>query len=195
MDDTDDRVVLMTIHSAKGLEFNNVFIVGMEEGVFPGYQTIYDGPAAIEEERRLAYVAITRARKNLTITNTTTRMLFGSTTRNAPSRFLKEVPEEYCNVIRPAGGFGYGTSIYSENQRSSGYSYSQKSNFAVAASTKPKFKDTNVYKAGMNVSHATFGEGVVLSVSAMGDDSLLEVNFAKVGRKKLMANYAKLKII
>ncbi len=193
MDDSDDRVVLMTIHSAKGLEFNNVFIVGMEEGVFPGYQTIYDGPQAIEEERRLAYVAITRARKNLTITNTAMRMLFGSTTRNMPSRFLKEVPEEFCNVIRPFGNYNYSSSLYNDTPRG-GYSYTPKSTF-VAASPTPKFKDTNVYKVGMNVSHATFGEGVVLSVSVMGDDSLLEVNFAKAGRKKLMANYAKLKII
>ena len=93
-----DSVVLMTIHSAKGLEFNNVFLVGMEEGIFPGNQTIYGGVDEMEEERRLAYVAITRAKKKLTITNADMRMLYGMTSRNLPSRFVKEIPETLCNL-------------------------------------------------------------------------------------------------
>jgi len=93
LDNEADRVVLMTIHSAKGLEFNNVYLVGMEEGIFPGNQSIYGGPEEIEEERRLAYVAITRAKKKLTVTNCSMRMMFGSTNRNMPSRFVKELPE------------------------------------------------------------------------------------------------------
>ncbi len=188
----EDKVVMMTVHSAKGLEFNNVFLVGMEEGVFPGYQTIYDGDSAIEEERRLAYVAVTRAKRRLTITNTTVRMLFGSTTRNAPSRFIKEIPEEYCNIIRPDNTIGFYSNeapTYNNSYSSSGYSNK------TVPKVKPVFKDTNQYRAGMSVAHNTFGEGVVISVSAMGDDSLLEVNFSSVGTKKLMANYAKLKII
>ena len=98
LDESEDRVVLMTIHSAKGLEFNNVFLIGMEEGIFPGNQSIYSGAEEMEEERRLAYVAITRAKKTLTVTNAYMRMLFGSTNRNMPSRFLKEIPEELCSV-------------------------------------------------------------------------------------------------
>ena len=97
LDESEDRVVLMTIHSAKGLEFNNVFLIGMEEGIFPGNQSIYSGAEEMEEERRLAYVAITRAKKTLTVTNAYMRMLFGSTNRNMPSRFLKEIPEELCS--------------------------------------------------------------------------------------------------
>ncbi len=194
MDENDDKVVMMTIHSAKGLEFNNVFIVGMEEGVFPGYQTVCEGLAAIEEERRLAYVAITRARKELTITNTNLRMLFGSTTRNMPSRFLNEVPKEYCNEIKPASS----ASGFIFDDRASnfgGFGSGVRAQYTPVSRPNLKFKDTNVYKAGMNVSHATFGEGVILSVSAMGDDSLLEINFVSAGKKKLMANYAKLKVI
>ena len=95
-----DNVVLMTVHAAKGLEFEHVFLVGMEEGVFPGNQSIYAGEAEIEEERRLAYVAITRAKKTLTVTNAYTRMIFGMTGRNAPSRFLEEIPGDLCE--RPA---------------------------------------------------------------------------------------------
>ena len=187
LEDDDDKVVMMTIHSAKGLEFNNVFIVGMEEGVFPGYQTIYDGPSAIEEERRLAYVAITRAKRVLTITNTNVRMLFGSTTRNLPSRFLKEVPEQYCNISRASSRI-----LFDDVPRTN---VTQRPTFTPPPRPTPKFKDTNVYKTGMLVSHSTFGEGVVLNISPMGDDSLLEVNFKTAGKKKLMANYAKLKII
>ncbi len=93
MENEADYCVMMTLHSAKGLEFDNVFIAGMEEGIFPGNQSIYGGPEEIEEERRLAYVGITRAKKRLVLTNTVARMLYGSTTRNRPSRFLSEIPE------------------------------------------------------------------------------------------------------
>ena len=184
----DDKVLLMTIHAAKGLEFNNVFISGMEEGIFPGTQSIYDGDAAIEEERRLAYVAITRAKRELTITNTSTRLLFGSTNRNVPSRFLREIPGEYCNIEKSATQF----SSFLDD------SFARKSsavNHIAAMQRKQAFKDTNKYFSGMSVEHKTFGEGVVLSVNVLGDDSLLEIEFKQVGKKKLMANFAKLKII
>lgn len=180
--ENDDKVTLMTIHAAKGLEFNKVFISGMEEGIFPGHQSIFDGPAAIEEERRLAYVAITRAKQELTITNTSCRLLFGSTSRNVPSRFLREIPQEFCDMDRPQ-------SIFSTIPRNT----ERKSYYSSFAAQKPK--DSNKYTSGMNVLHNTFGEGVIISVTSMGEDCLLEVNFAKVGTKKLMANYAKLKII
>ncbi len=190
--DSDDKVTLMTIHSAKGLEFNKVFISGMEEGIFPGHQSIYDGPQAIEEERRLAYVAITRAKRELTITNTSCRLLFGSTTRNVPSRFLREIPEKYCEITRPVSAFSYSSDSYAQRHTISA-TPSYQNNALRFTSTKQK--DTNVYRTGMNVVHKTFGEGVILSVNNMGEDSLLEINFKNIGTKKLMANYAKLKII
>ncbi len=192
--DSDDKVTLMTIHSAKGLEFNKVFISGMEEGIFPGHQSIYDGPEAIEEERRLAYVAITRAKRELTITNTTCRLLFGSTVRNVPSRFLREVPEEFCEISRPKNAFSaYAAGGYGERRTISASTQSYSHSASRFTTARPK--DTNKYTIGMNVEHNTFGEGVILSVNIMGEDSLLEINFKKVGTKKLMANYAKLKII
>ena len=197
LDNTEDRVVLMTVHSAKGLEFNRVFLVGMEEGIFPGNQSIYDGPESIEEERRLAYVAITRARRHLTISNTNYRLLFGSTSRNLPSRFLREVPEELCNIHKPqsaySSSFDY-SGGYSSDFGGTAYQSAAKSYAEATRKAAPK-KDTVAYCAGMNVEHRTFGEGVVLSVVPMGDDALLEINFKNVGIKKLMAGFAKLKII
>lgn len=193
--DDQDRVVLMTVHSAKGLEFNRVFLVGMEEGIFPGNQSIYDGPESIEEERRLAYVAITRARRQLTVSNTNCRLLFGSTSRNLPSRFLKEIPEELCNMHKSKTSFSSGFSGFTSDFGKA-HTYQPPSKSYAAATRKAGVqRDTAVYRAGMNVEHRTFGEGVVLSVVPMADDSLLEINFKGVGTKKLMANFAKLKII
>ncbi len=192
LDNTEDRVVLMTIHSAKGLEFSRVYIIGMEEGIFPGNQSIYGGPEEIEEERRLAYVAITRAKKNLTITNASTRMLYGSTSRNQVSRFLNEIPEELCDKSSEAPSYSFGSS----------YGYSQRiynprpSNYGIKTTrtTIEKPKNAN-YTIGMEVEHRTFGEGMITSVQRVSDDYMLEINFKDVGTKKLMANYAKLKII
>ncbi len=205
LDEMAERVVMMTVHSAKGLEFDNVSLIGMEEGIFPGNQSIYDGPEAIEEERRLAYVAITRARKRLYISSATTRLLYGSTSRNLPSRFLKEVPEELCNIIKPAVGFndsfygfsgGYGDKSASARVDISAGISGSKYAESVYGKPRPKVeKDTNKYKIGDIVEHKTFGKGVLVSISPMGEDSLLEISFEKVGNKKLMANYAKLKII
>ena len=217
MNDTDDKVTLMTIHSAKGLEFERVFLVGMEEGIFPGNQSIYGGPAEIEEERRLAYVAITRAKKKLVITNASTRMLYGSTGRNMPSRFLKEIPREYCNeTAKVHSGFqfdsgygrGYGrdTYDYSTHQSSSVHVYGGgKPSYSGGASSKPfgsysaasPKSDTSgaSYSAGQTVEHKTFGKGLILSCSSMGNDTLLEIAFENVGTKKLMASFAKLKIL
>ena len=119
-----DAVVLMTIHSAKGLEFNNVYLVGLEEGIFPGNQSIYGTEEDIEEERRLAYVAITRARKKLHISNAYTRMLYGQTGRNEPSRFLEEIPKELCNIKSVRSGmsaFGMGSAEFRYSDGRSGY--------------------------------------------------------------------------
>ena len=173
----------MTIHSAKGLEFNNVFLIGMEEGIFPGNQSIYSGAEEMEEERRLAYVAITRAKKTLTVTNAYMRMLFGSTNRNMPSRFLKEIPEELCSFE------GYRHSSVKPSYDTIHKSYLDKS-----PSPAPK-ADAVKYAAGQRVNHKAFGEGLILSVKPMGGDMLLEVAFNTVGTKKLMAAYAKLTVL
>ena len=185
--DTDsDRVILMTVHSAKGLEFSNVYLIGLEEGIFPPNQSIYGGNDEIEEERRLAYVAITRAKQKLFITHTLSRMLFGSTMRNFPSRFLKEIPEELCKKT------GYLPKIYDIKPKSSFDSGSaSRTSFATAKTSNA----TSVYSIGQTVEHKTFGKGTIISVKPMGNDSLLEIAFDTVGTKKLMAGFAKLTII
>ena len=188
LENDDDKVVLMTIHSAKGLEFNNVYLVGLEEGIFPGNQSIYGGKEEIEEERRLAYVAITRARKKLTATNTFMRMLFGSTNRNMPSRFLNEIPEEFCETK------GYVKkeipNSFSFDKPKSEYSF----NSSFLKTNKPQTvpKSSVTYSVGQEVQHKTFGKGMIISVTPVGGDTMLEIVFDNVGTKKLMANYAKL---
>ncbi len=192
-DAESDRVVLMTIHSAKGLEFKNVYLVGLEEGIFPGNQSIYGGAEEIEEERRLAYVAITRAKRNLTITNTSSRLLFGSTTRNLPSRFLKEIPTEYCNCSSSQSSyFSYNTG-YSYNK--STYSVPKSKPIASSYVTGKPTTPSVSYTVGQQVSHKTFGDGMILNVIPMGQDTMLEIAFNNVGTKKIMANYAKLTIL
>ena len=207
-DSESDTVVLMTLHSAKGLEFDTVYLIGLEEGIFPGNQTMFGSEEDIEEERRLAYVGITRAKRKLYITNAYSRMLYGSTSRNPESRFLKEVPKDYCNVSRAAtlgrfgsfGGFSGGYGSYERNdyyKSEQGYdrTYSFSTGFkkpaAVPPPAAPKKASVNVL-VGDCVKHKTFGEGMVLSITPMGNDTLIEVAFEKVGTKKLMSNYANL---
>ena len=199
-DTESDSVVLMTLHSAKGLEFDNVFLIGLEEGIFPGNQTMFGSEEDIEEERRLAYVGITRARRKLHITNAYQRMLYGSTNRNRQSRFLSEVPKELCN-IRKAQVLN---DFWSERSYSGGFSsYKQDNDFSFGAFNAPPKKPTPQPQSkpaapslecsvGMRVRHKTFGEGMVLSVTPMGNDTLIEVAFDTVGTKKLMSNFAKL---
>lgn len=206
LDEEQDRVILMTVHSAKGLEFNNVYLVGMEEGIFPGNQSIYGGAEEIEEERRLAYVAITRAKKKLTVTNTFMRMLYGSTSRNVPSRFLKEIPSELCESPITSN---YYSGNYSFSNKTKDYNYgdpykpskslSYGSSLFKTASDKPKSVQSpsgSKYSVGQMVEHKTFGKGMIISVVASGGgDYMLEIGFDNVGTKKIMANYAKLTIL
>ena len=194
MDTNEDRVLLMTVHSAKGLEFDKVYLIGMEDGIFPGNQSLFGGESEIEEERRLAYVAITRAKKNLTITNATTRMMFGSTTRNAPSKFLKEIPLEYCNTTADVTPFSMGSTSFGNTNTTSRPSLQRSvaSSFAYK-STVFDTADNVTYVAGQVVEHKTFGKGMILKVTPMGNDNLLEIAFDTVGTKKLMAKFAKLK--
>ena len=208
MNESDDKVLLMTVHSAKGLEFNNVFLIGMEEGIFPGTQSVYSGNEEIEEERRLAYVAITRARKKLCITNATTRMIFGSTSRNLPSRFLREIPDEYCDCSASTFDepFSFAGNKWDNKQnisyspyKSSGYNSfknpsSGKSYSGINSSEKGKKINLN-FSAGQTVAHKTFGKGMILSVKPMGSDMMLEIAFESVGTKKLMAKFAKLEVL
>ena len=194
MNESDDKVILMTVHSAKGLEFNNVFLIGMEEGIFPGNQSIYGGPEEIEEERRLAYVAITRAKKNLTVTNAFMRMIFGMTNRNMPSRFAKEIPEELCEfsgVTAKAPVTQISTySANTQKPRTSSFTSS-----FTASTTKQSSQSTGtVYTVGQQVTHKTFGKGMIVSVTPMAGDHILEIAFENVGTKKIMANYSKLTV-
>ncbi len=202
MNDSDDKVTLMTIHSAKGLEFENVFLIGLEEGVFPGNQSIFGGESEIEEERRLMYVAITRAKRKLYICNAVTRMVFGSTNRNLPSRFLREIPDRYCdNFNKPlqmsyGRSYNTGNSFYTERKKSQTKAFGGSTSFGTFSAAKKVDTTANgSYSAGQRVEHKAFGTGLILSVSPMGSDTLLEIAFDTVGTKKIMAAYAKLKIL
>ena len=197
--ESNETVTMMTLHSAKGLEFPVVFIPGMEEGIFPGLQSMYN-PGDVEEERRLAYVGITRAKQKLYITNARTRLLFGSTSHNAPSRFLGEIPDELTEktgaTSLASGSFereeryGHG---YGGDDKFSYYSPRRNARPAAAPSAaKPKPVPSASFSVGDTVKHKIFGTGVVLSVQPIANDTLLEIAFDKAGTKKLMANFAKL---
>ena len=194
-DASSDSVVLMTMHSAKGLEFPVVFLPGFEEGIFPGIQVMFD-PKEIEEERRLAYVAITRAKEELHIVNASSRMLFGSTQRNRPSRFLDEIPKETVEFSRAdqsrfAGFGGEPSDSFGSARHSVPSSAPMHGDFPPPVPA-PQPKATVTFHVGDSVFHKTFGNGVVLSSSPMGNDTLMEIAFDKVGTKKLMANFARL---
>lgn len=218
-----DAVTLMTLHSAKGLEFPVVFLVGMENNIFPSAQSQYE-PELLQEERRLAYVGITRAKKKLYITNAYSRMQFGKTQMNPPSVFIKEIPEELVDDISPArrtvaafsDGFFGNYNAYRQNnpypQQKAVYS-----GFGGYEDDKEKSGDTSLYepavkklsvgldkkneaaapalKTGDTVLHRKFGKGLVVSVVPLGGDHLLEVAFENCGTKKLMANMARLEKI
>ena len=180
----DDAVVMMTMHSSKGLEFPHVFLVGFEDGLFPGMRAIGDREE-MEEERRLCYVAITRAKKTLTITHAHQRMLYGRTSAAMASRFLKELPAD--EIVKKGGipnrpAASYGT-YRQEIPRYSSYVPTY------TAPAAPKAPAIELSKGDM-VSHTAFGRGMVLSVVKMGGDALLEIAFDQIGTKKLMAKTA-----
>ncbi len=201
----EDAVVLMTLHSAKGLEFPVVFIPGMEEGIFPGNQSMFS-EEDLEEERRLAYVGITRAKKKLYLISSQQRMLYGQTSRNMPSRFLREIPSSVIDdqSVVERRSFASSRSSFGTGTRSTGTSSFASSNHVTSmkqsSSSAHKFGQTgnaaqksNVdYKVGDTVIHKSFGTGTILTVTPMGGDMLLEVAFDKAGTKKMMANYARL---
>ncbi|WP_295218126.1 UvrD-helicase domain-containing protein [Ruminococcus sp.] len=184
-----DVVMLMTIHSAKGLEFKNVYLVGMEQGVFPGMRSL-DSQSDLEEERRLAYVALTRAKEKLTISTAASRMLFGMTMRNLPSQFLTEID---ADLIQRKSSYTMKKPKQEEkSQVDTVQSISLQRQLATQKSKKPAAAPKE-FQIGERVRHNVFGDGTVLSVSKMGNDAMLEVGFDQVGTKKLMANYAKIK--
>ncbi len=185
--DSDNAVVMMTMHSAKGLEFPHVFLVGFEDGLFPGMRAIGD-VEEMEEERRLCYVAITRAKINLTISYAKQRMLYGRTNAALPSRFLREIPES--EVVRK-GGYQQPrtTSFVHDDWTSYRQPVYQQSAKKPVASAPEKIVYLELNKGDM-VTHTAFGRGMVLSVLKMGGDALLEIAFDDKGTKKLMAKTA-----
>ncbi len=233
VEEAEDSVTLMTLHSAKGLEFPVVFLVGMEEGIFPGYKSISE-PKELEEERRLCYVGITRAKEYLYLTCSKQRTIFGSTSYNPVSRFLKEIPEDLLEGYQEA----FGEEDANKNQmfKDSNYTwtYGSKDNgniktykigemepVGVAAKTDKvnnnsgftfrtaesflnnlgkktlgnKEVDLSKYEAGVRVYHKKFGEGTINMVEPEGEDLKVDIQFDKVGHKRLMARYANLEII
>ena len=229
MEDQDDSVTLMTLHSAKGLEFPVVFLVGMEEGIFPGYKSIGE-PQALEEERRLFYVGITRAKQYLYLTCAKHRTIFGSTSYNQVSRFVKEIPEEllegYAEVVERKSvdkeefkDYGYRWS-YGKGQTVKTFKMSEEDKTAVAktigeqsAKSEYQFRtaesflnsikqnnqtndvDLSKYQVGQRVYHKKFGEGTIMKLEQEGNDIKVDLEFDKVGHKRLMAKFAGLEII
>lgn len=192
-DESADAVTLMTVHAAKGLEYGEVFLIGMEDGIFPGTRSM-DSEDELEEERRLAYVAITRAKRRLYVISTSFRMLHGQTVRFPVSRFLREMEPD---VIEEKGvsffgsGSGSGTapkssSIRVGNERI-GVPYLR------AAAAQPAAAGGQRYSPGERIRHPVHGEGTVLTVTPMGGDTMLEIAFDRAGTKRIMTNYTKIR--
>ena len=219
MEEQEDSVTLMTLHSAKGLEFPVVFLVGMEEGIFPGYQSMMD-PQELEEERRLCYVGITRAKENLFLTCSKQRTVFGSTSYNPVSRFLNEIPEDLLEGYQEAFGepdnnknqmFKYSNyrwtykinekePVMAASNKNTGFAFRTAESFLNNIGKKSAMNannqiDLSKYEAGVRVFHKKFGEGTINMVEPEGEDLKVDINFDKAGHKRLMAKYANLEII
>ena len=220
VEETDDSVTLMTLHSAKGLEFPVVFLIGMEEGIFPGYKSIGE-QKELEEERRLCYVGITRAKKNLYFTCAKQRTIFGSTSCNNISRFIKEIPKElldgYEEIFDKSDNnkyesgrvyeWNYGKTSYGNvstykvepkvaAKSTESFGFRTAESFLKSINTKKNEQvDLDNYKEGTRVFHKKFGEGVINYVEAEGDDLKVDITFEKSGHKRLMAKFAGLEIL
>ena len=220
MEESEESVTLMTLHSAKGLEFPAVFLVGMEEGIFPSYRSIGE-PKELEEERRLCYVGITRAKNYLYLTCAKQRTMFGSTSCNPVSRFLKEIPQELLMGYEEAFNqkeekftdlsykweYGVQTKLvktykihdnasgYVAASTSTGFAFRTAESFLNAINKKEENMDLSQYKEGQRVYHKKFGEGTINSLEAEGNDIKVDIEFDKVGHKRLMAKFAGLEII
>ncbi len=187
LDRDADAVTLMTIHSSKGLEFPYVFLVGVEEGIFPGEQSKYNNDD-LEEERRLFYVAVTRAEKEIYISHCNERMVFGQTKRPLRSRFLEEVDKDVCEEIdrnpnRTTVNLFSKPSVSAKTQ-----SFNNQSTIK-GAGEKPPVKINKDFDIGDRVLHKAFGEGTVLKITPLANDAMLEIDFGSKGKKKIMVNY------
>ena len=186
-DSESDSTVMMTMHSAKGLEFPVVFIAGMEEGIFPSMATIMN-PDELNEERRLAYVGITRAKEKLYLTKAQDRMLFGSTTHNKGSRFIEEIPDNLVELTGNERKFKQTPTI--------GVTSASKPSYGIGSFNKPKAPTSSAkYAVGDTVLHKVFGKGMITKAEKMGNDTMLEIAFDKAGTKTLMANFSKMEKI
>ena len=185
-----DSVVMMTMHSAKGLEFPTVFIVGCEEGIFPGIRAIGE-PEEMEEERRLCYVAVTRAKRRLYLTCARQRMLFGRTTANRVSRFVDEIPEEHIRKNIPRG-YGFREQREEHPYRQKRAPEPKAHAVAAPAAPKPKAPQAAAFAVGDRVLHKAFGPGTLVKMTPMGGDYLIEIDFDQIGSKKLMLRAAAL---
>ena len=215
LEEEQDSVTLMTLHSAKGLEFPVVFLVGMEEGIFPGYKSISE-PKELEEERRLCYVGITRAKNDLFLTCAKRRTIFGSTSYNSISRFITEIPSEDLEGMEEIDGkkdnefkdspytweYGKVTKTKIEKEKiqikdtNTQYQFRTAESFLNALNKKGQEDiDLSIYKAGKRVYHKKFGEGTINYVEKEGQDLEVDITFDKVGHKRLMAKFAGLEII
>lgn len=193
-EEDEDKVILMTMHGAKGLEFENVFLVGAEENIFPSYRSQLDN-SEIEEERRLAYVAITRAKKRLYISHAKQRLLFGSTQRNRVSRFVNEIPLKYMELNDHTS---FASANVQKTQRPVKVGYlQQEARHAQVEKMAARIASahTESFTAGDRIHHKVFGDGTVISAKPMGNDNLLEIAFDTAGTKKIMANFAKVEKI
>lgn len=189
-----DAVQLMTVHASKGLEFDVVFIVGLEEGLFPHENALGDS-SGLEEERRLMYVAMTRARKRLYLSHADSRMLHGRTSFNLPSRFLDELPDGALKRLTPARSlFAPKREAFGADRYGFSGGFSTKSG-AASAPVAPVSKNNAGIQAGQKVFHAKFGEGKVLAVEGVGDDARAHVNFPRHGSKWLALGIAKLTVV
>lgn len=186
-----DSVTLMTIHSAKGLEFPYVFIVGMEEGIFPGEMSRYS-QEDMEEERRLCYVGITRAKKELYISHCDERMVFGQTRRPLPSRFIDEMDSRACRLIDKRPQVKKVEPLSRATVGRAARPFPQ-SSFAAAQRPKAAGGQKKIFVQGDKVVHDVFGTGVVVNATPIANDTMLEIAFDSVGTKKVMANFAPVK--
>lgn len=191
-DNDADAVAMMTMHSSKGLEFPVVFLPGFEEGLFPSQRSLDENN--LEEERRLCYVAMTRARKELYILHTNTRLLYGRTSANRRSRFVDEIPYEYLDVEevkRTLGNIRPAESKQRYNRSLDSFAKNTATNREYTYTPTPK-TETKQFLAGSKVTHKVFGEGIVLEAEPMGGDVLYTIDFETHGKRKLMGNLAKL---